>query len=89
VAAGDGVVMDMSENVAVVLAHIVDRLIKFLEHNEVERGPSADKVRRRMFPDAYRDRAEARAFRDLVAAIIRGWSASSAAPAPSWPERRR
>jgi hypothetical protein len=75
---GDEIMVSMSDNVARTLAHLVDRLIRFLETGEVEerratvfRHASSDKVLRRMFPDAYRDHTEAQAFRDRHAALLK------------------
>lgn len=84
VLASDGVAVRMSDNVAAILTHLVAQLIRFLETGELtpeNRGPlrrprTPDKVLRHMFPDAYRDRAQARAFRDRHAAALR----DSAAP---------
>jgi hypothetical protein len=84
VLASDGIAVRMSDNVAVILTHLVAQLIRFLETGELEqqrrgplrRSPSPDKVVRHMFPDTYRDRAEAKAFRIRHAAALR----DSAAP---------
>lgn len=84
VLASDGIAVRMSDNVAFILTHLVAQLIRFLETGELERQrrgpfrrtPSPDKVLRDMFPDAYRDRGEARAFRARHAAALR----DSAAP---------
>ncbi|HEX6359198.1 DUF2017 family protein [Actinophytocola sp.] len=84
VLASDGIAVRMSDNVAHVLTQLVARLIRFLETGEVHeerRGPlrrarSADKVLRHMFPEAYRDRAEAHSFRERHAPALR----DSAAP---------
>lgn len=81
---GDGIAVRMSDNVAFILTQLVGQLIRFLETGELEqqprgplrRGPSPDKMLRRMFPDAYRNGAEARAFRERHAAALR----DSAAP---------
>jgi hypothetical protein len=81
---GDGIAVRMSDNVAVILTQLVGQLIRFLETGELEqqrrgplrRGPSPDKMLRRMFPDVYRNGAEARAFRERHAAALR----DSAAP---------
>lgn len=84
VLASDGVAVRMSDNVAHILAQLVAQLIRFLETGELEqqrqglfrKGPSPSKVFTRMFPDAYRDGAMARAFYDRHAVALR----DSAAP---------
>jgi hypothetical protein len=71
----DGVAVRMSDNVAVILTQLAGRLIRFLETGEVEqqgrRALTPNKMLRRLFPDAYRGSAEARAFRDRHAAALR------------------
>ncbi|GAB3486912.1 DUF2017 family protein [Amycolatopsis cihanbeyliensis] len=82
--AADGVLVRMSENVADTLAHHAEQLIVFLERGEVppggsgllRRGPTPESVGRRMFPDAYRNRAEAAAFRERHAAALRDTGAA-------------
>lgn len=76
--ASDGIAVRMSDNVAHILTRLVAQLIRFLETGELEqqqglfrRGPTPHKVFTRMFPDAYRDRAQARAFYDRHAAALR------------------
>ncbi|SHE96425.1 DUF2017 family protein [Streptoalloteichus hindustanus] len=72
VAAPDGVVVRMSENVAVVVEHILERLTRFLADGEapgprrwfgLRRAPSTEDLLDRMFPDAYQDSASTAAFR--------------------------
>lgn len=78
-AVGDGVAVRMSANVAETLAHLIGELIRFLETGDFEphrsgmlrRTVTAAAVRRRMFPDAYRDRVEAEAFRERHSATLR------------------
>ncbi|UVS78889.1 DUF2017 family protein [Actinokineospora sp. UTMC 2448] len=68
---GDGVLVRMSDNVAATLTHHVERLARFLETGAVDAEPgglfrrrtTSEDVARRMFPDAYPDRAESDAFR--------------------------
>jgi hypothetical protein len=78
----DGIAIRMSDNVAAILAQLVDRLIRFLENGELDslpglrRGPSSDKVLQRMFPNAYRSAAESRAFRTRHAAALRDTAAA-------------
>lgn len=75
----EGILVRMSDNVAATLAHHVGELIQFLEHDEVppkrtgflRRRLSAEDVLRRMFPDAYRDRATADDFRTRHASLLR------------------
>jgi hypothetical protein len=81
---GDGIAVRMAENVAATLADHVDRLIRFLETGETEqrrgglfkRAASPDDVLKRMFPDAYRDSADATAFRLRHAAALRDTTAA-------------
>ncbi|MGH3863714.1 DUF2017 family protein [Actinokineospora sp.] len=83
-AVGDGVAVRMSANVAETLTHLAGELIRFLETGEVEpaktgvfrRTVTAADVRRRMFPDAYRDRVEAEAFRERHSGRLRDPSAA-------------
>lgn len=80
----DGVAVRMSDNAARVLTQLAVQLIRFLETGEVDqprrgllrRPLTPDSLLRRMFPDAHRDSAQARAFRDRHAAALR----DSAAP---------
>ena len=75
----DGVAVRMSDNVALILTQLTDRLIRFLENGEVgqrSRGPfrralTPDMMLCRMFPDAHRDSAQARSFRERHAAVLR------------------
>jgi uncharacterized protein DUF2017 len=71
----DGLLVRMSDNVALILTQLAGRLVRFLETGEVERqgrrAPAPNKVLRRLFPDAYRDGAQARAFRDRHAAVLK------------------
>ncbi|EHR50796.1 hypothetical protein SacmaDRAFT_2553 [Saccharomonospora marina XMU15] len=66
----DGVAVRMSANVAATLSHHAGELVRFLDADEVPRGafprrtPAAATVLARMFPDAYRSRDQARAFRE-------------------------
>ncbi|WP_436492772.1 hypothetical protein [Actinokineospora sp. HUAS TT18] len=74
----------MSENVAAALAHQADRLIRFLEAGEIDRRRtgllrrplSYTDVERRVFPDAYRTRAEADGFRERHASALRDSAAA-------------
>lgn len=72
----------MSDNVALILAQLVAGLVRFLEDGELDsrgglrRGPSPYAMQRRMFPDAYRNGAEARSFRDRHAALLRDSAAA-------------
>jgi hypothetical protein len=69
VAAGDGVLVRMSDNAAITLSHLIGELIGLLDHEEVPAGhrrlrrPKAHEVRRRMFPDVHGSRAESDDFR--------------------------
>jgi hypothetical protein len=79
-----GVLVRMSENVAVTLAHRVDLLIRFLEDGALEpvrsgilrRAVRPADVLLRMFPDAYPDRAESDAFRARHEAALRDSTAA-------------
>lgn len=68
-AAGDGVLVRMSDNAAATLTHLITELVGFLERGEIPQGhrrlrkPKAHEVRRRMFPDVYGSRAESEDFR--------------------------
>lgn len=81
VAVADGIAVRMSENVAAVCAAMLDQLVRLLDDDQVEprgglrRGRSPKAVLRAMFPDAYRDRAQARAFRERHAAVLRDTAA--------------
>jgi hypothetical protein len=81
VPASDGVAVRMSDNVAEVLADLLHRLLRLLEDGQAEprgrfrRSRSAEAVLCDMFPDAYRDRAEARSFRERHAAVLRDTTA--------------
>ncbi|HYQ68584.1 DUF2017 family protein [Actinophytocola sp.] len=70
----DGIAVRMSDNVALILTQLAGRLVRFLETGEVEwqgrRATAPDKMLRRLFPDAYRNSAAARAFRDRHAAVL-------------------
>lgn len=80
----DGIALSMSANVAAVLANQAGKLIRFLETGEIERRRtgllrrlvSQVDVERRMFPDVYRARAEADAFRERHAAALRDSAAA-------------
>lgn len=80
----DGIALSMSANVAVVLADQAGRLIRFLETGETERRrtgllrrlESQVDVERRVFPDAYRTRPDADAFRERHATALRDTSAA-------------
>ncbi|MFS8098771.1 hypothetical protein LFM09_16705 [Lentzea alba] len=70
VAAGDGVLVRMTENAATTLAHLVSQLVAFLEreetlpgHKRLLRAMKPEDVRRRMFPDACGSRAASDDFR--------------------------
>jgi hypothetical protein len=82
VLASDGIAVRMSDNVALVLAGLVARLVRFLEDGQLEsrgglrRGASPAKMLRRMFPDAYRGSAEARSFRERHHALLRDSAAA-------------
>ena len=86
----DGVVVRMSANVAQTLSHRVGLLARFLETGEVDTPPGGlfrrkttpDDVVRRMFPDAYPDRAESDAFRARHSAAL-----GDSAPARRFIER--
>jgi hypothetical protein len=77
----DGVAVRMSDNVAEILTDLLHRLLRLLEEGQVEpggrfrRGRSAEAVLCDMYPDAYRDRAEARSFRERHAAVLRDTAA--------------
>ena len=72
----DGVAIRMSVNVAEIFTDLLHELLRFLEDGQgARRGRSWDKVLRDMFPDAYRDRAEAQAFRERHAAALRDTAA--------------
>lgn len=81
VAVSDGTAVRMSDNVAEILTELMHGLIRLLEDDRVERGGwfrrgrSAEAVLRDMFPDAYRDRAEARSFRHRHASVLRDTAA--------------
>ncbi|MCP2259976.1 hypothetical protein LX15_003687 [Streptoalloteichus tenebrarius] len=72
VAVPDGVAVRTRENVAVLLARIVEQFVSLLEHGEAP-GPrrwfglrppvSAEEILRGMFPDAFKDLARAAEFR--------------------------
>lgn len=77
----DGVAVRMSDNVAEVLTDLLHQLLRLLDDDLVERrgrfrrGPTPESMLRDMFPDAYRDRAEAKAFRERHAAVLRDTAA--------------
>jgi hypothetical protein len=81
---GNGIAVRMSRNVSLILSQLVDELIRFLENDELElqnRGTdrwafASAVLLRHLFPDAYRDNAAVRAFRERHAAALR----DSAAP---------
>ncbi len=81
VAVSDGVAVRMSDNVAEVLTEMMHSLLRLLEDGVVarggrfRRGRSPEAVLRDMFPDAYRDRAEARSFRERHAGTLRDTAA--------------
>jgi hypothetical protein len=70
VLASDGIAVRMSDNVALILAQLVGRLVQTLESGEPV------KALRRMFPDAYRSRGDARGFRERHAAALRDTTAA-------------
>nr|WP_190819638.1 ATP-dependent Clp protease adaptor ClpS [Saccharopolyspora pogona] len=79
----DGVVVQMSGNVAETLAHHAEQLIHLLGSGVAEparagvlrRAASADLLGR-MFPDTYRERAESAAFRQRHRAALQGTAAA-------------
>jgi hypothetical protein len=79
VLASDGIAIRMSDNVALILAHLTDQLIRFLETGELEqqrrgplrRGLSPNKVLHRMFPNAHKETNESQAFRERHAPTLR------------------
>ena len=77
----DGIAIRMSDSVVEVVLDLTHRLLRLFEDGLVEggdrfrRGRSAEAVLRDMFPDAYRDRAEARSFRERHAGTLRDTAA--------------
>ena len=75
----DGISVRMSPNVALILSQLVGELIRFLDNDELEpQNRGTDRwafapavLLRHMFPDAFRDKAAARAFRERHAAALR------------------
>ena len=81
VVVSDGIAIRMSDSVVEVLLDMTHRLLRLFEDGLVEdggrfrRGRSAESVLHDMFPDAYRDRAEARSFRERHAGTLRDTAA--------------
>lgn len=77
----DGIAVRMSDNLAEILTEMTHLLLRLFEGGlasdgrfgggRFRRGRSAEAVLRDMFPDAYRDRAEARSFRERHAGVLR------------------
>lgn len=80
-AVSDGIAVRMSDNVAEVLTETMHLLLRLFEDglapdgSRFRRGRSAEVVLRDMFPDAYRDRAQARSFRERHAGTLRDTAA--------------
>jgi hypothetical protein len=80
----DGIAVRMSPNVSLILSQLVGELIRFLDNDELElRNRGTDRwaftpavLLRNMFPDAFRDKAAARAFRERHAAALRDSAAA-------------
>ena len=81
VAVSDGIAIRMSDSVVEVLLDVTHRLLRLFEDGLVEgggrfrRGRSAEAVLHDMFPDAYRDRAGSRSFRERHAGTLRDTAA--------------
>lgn len=81
----DGIAVRMSDNLAGVLTEMTHLLLRVFEGDlapngrlggsRFRRGRSPEAVLRDMFPDAYRDRAKARSFRQRHSGVLRDTAA--------------